>query len=122
MGVNWIQTNHNDFMTAAGLSVNREWSETIVDDSYNLEAFLTAEHSVFRYDYPKTDITTELTVYPSLTSWGRLRGELDISASREIVADFKFTLTLYDSYDNEPTDPTADHNDYGLVAGLGYTF
>jgi hypothetical protein len=121
-GMNWVQTNHNDFMTVAGLSVNREWSDVETDDGYNLEAFFSAEHSVFRYDYPKTDITTEFTLYPSLTSWGRLRGELDISASRELVPDFKFTLTLYDSYDNEPADPTADHNDYGLVAGLGYTF
>lgn len=122
LGANWVQTNHNDFMTSAGLSVNREWSEVATNDAYNLEAFFSAEHSVFRYDYPKTDITTELTVYPSLTSWGRIRAEVDISASREIISDLKFVLTLYDSYDNEPSDPTADHNDYGLVTSLGYTF
>lgn len=120
LGANWVQTNHNELMTSAGLSVNRERSEFGTDD--NLEAFFSAEHSVFRYDYPKTDITTEFTFYPSLTSWGRIRGELDISASREIVSDLNFVLTLYASYDNEPSDPTADHDDYGLVTSLGWTF
>jgi hypothetical protein len=48
--------------------------------------------------------------------------ELDISASREIVKDFTIVLSLYDSYDNEPVDPTAPHNDYGLVTSVGWTF
>ena len=63
---------------------------------------------MFRYDYPKTDITTEITVYPSLSDWGRLRSELDISASREIVKDFTVVLSFYDSYDSDSPDPTAD--------------
>ncbi len=121
MGINWVQTNHNDFLSTAGLSVNREWSD-IAEDKYNLEAFISAEHSVFRYDYPKTDITTELTVYPSLSDWGRVRGEFDISASREIIKDFTLVLSFYDSYDSDPLDPAAEKNDYGLVLSLGWTF
>lgn len=121
LGANWIQTNHNDLMTTAGLSVNREWSDN-ADDQYNLEAFVSVVHSVFRYDYPKTDITTAFTLYPSLTDWGRIRGELDVSASREIVKDFTVVLSFYDSYDSAPADPTAVTNDYGLVMSLGWTF
>jgi hypothetical protein len=121
VGANWVQSNHNDLASSAGLSVNREWSSN-ADGQYNLEAFISATHSVFRYDYPKTDITTEFTLYPSLTDWGRVRGELDISASREIVKDFTVVITFYDSYDNSPTDPTAAKNDYGLVTSLGWTF
>jgi hypothetical protein len=121
VGADLIQTNHNDLVATAGLSGNREWSDA-GDGGYNLEGFLSAEHAVFRYDYPKTDVTSEFTIYPSLTSWGRIRAELDISASREIVSDFTVALSFYDSYDNEPADPTADHNDYGLVMSLGWTF
>lgn len=121
LGANLVQSNHNDLASSAGLSVNREWwSDT--DGDYNLEAFVSVEHSVFRYDYPKTDITTEITLYPSLTSWGRLRSELDISASREIVKDFTIILSFYDSYDSDPLNATADKNDFGLVASLGWTF
>ena len=122
MGVNFIQSNHNDLATSAGLSVNREWSEDTTDDGYNLEAFISAQHAVFRYDYPKTDVASEVTVYPSLSSWGRIRSEIDISASREIVKDLTIVLSFYDSYDSDPPDPTSAKNDYGLVTSLGWTF
>jgi hypothetical protein len=121
VGAQLFQSNHNELISVAGLSVNKEWSENSEGD-YNLEALLSAEHSVFRYDYPKTDITTEIALFPSLSSWGRLRSELDISASREIVSDFVVTLSFYDSYDSDPLDPTAGNNDYGLVTSLGWTF
>jgi hypothetical protein len=122
MGVNFVQSNHNDLATSAGLSVNREWSEDVSDDGYNLEAFVSVEHSVFRYDYPKTDITSAVTVYPGLSDWGRIRSEVDVSASREIVKDFTVILSFYDSYDSDPPDPTSTKNDYGLVTSLGWTF
>ncbi|MCI0451670.1 MAG: DUF481 domain-containing protein [Candidatus Latescibacteria bacterium] len=122
IGANLVQSNHNDLLAALGLSVNREWSDAVADNDYNLEAFLGVQHSVFRYDYPKTDVTTEAVVYPGLTTWGRVRAEIDISASREVVKDFTIVLSFYDSYDSDPSDPTAAKNDYGLVTSLGWTF
>ncbi len=120
-GAKLIQSNHVDLVSSLGLSVNREWSD-YSDGGYNLEAFVSAEYSLFRYDYPKTDITTEVTVYPGLSDWGRIRSEIDISASREIVKDFTIVLSFYDSYDSDPLNPTATNNDYGLVTSLGWTF
>ena len=83
---------------------------------------MAAEHSIFRYDYPKTDVTSDVTVYPSLTTSGRIRTEIDISASREVVKDLTVVLTFYHSYDNKPLDPTAQQTDYGLVTSIGWTF
>ncbi|HET9251612.1 MAG TPA: DUF481 domain-containing protein [Candidatus Eisenbacteria bacterium] len=123
MGLNLVQSNSNDLVSTAGLSVNREWSEpTSGNETYNLEGFLSVKHSIFRYDFPKTDITTDATVYPSLTSWGRVRAEIDISASREIVSDFTFVLSFYDSYDSDPPAEGATRNDYGIVTSVGWTF
>jgi hypothetical protein len=122
LGLALVKTNSQDLVSTLGLSVNREWSGTDSDEDYHLEGFLSAEHSVFRYDYPKTDITTEATLYPSLTSWGRVRAEVDISASREIVSDFMFVLSFYESYDNEPPDEGATKNDYGVVTSVGWSF
>jgi hypothetical protein len=123
LGVNLVQSNSNDLVSTLGVSVNREWSRSGTDDDrYNLEGLLSAKHSLFRYDYPKTDITTEAIVYPSLTSWGRVRAEIDISASREIVSDFTFVLSFYDSYDSNPPDEGATRNDYGIVTSVGWTF
>jgi len=64
----------------------------------------------------------EGSVFPNLTNWGRVRSELDVSASREIVKDFTLFLSFYDSFDSDPADPTAAKNDYGLVTSLGWTF
>ena len=120
-GFNFVQSNHSDLVSTTGLSVNRETSGELAPN-YNLEAFLSVNYSVFRYDYPKTDITMDITVYPNLTTWGRVRSELDISATREIVKDFTIVLSFYNSSDNQPPDPTASNNDYGLVTSLGWTF
>ena len=121
LGLNLVRSNRNDVSTVVGLSFNREWSNT-ASGEHNIEGYLTLRHSVFRYDYPKTDITTEATVYPSLNAWGRLRAEVDISASREIVSDFTFVLSFYDSYDSDPPDEGATRNDYGIVTSMGWTF
>lgn len=121
LGVDLVQTNSNTLTAAAGLSGNREWSADS-DGEYNLEAFVGVEHSVFRYDYPKTDITTEFIVFPSLTTSGRVRSELDVSASREVVPDLTVVLTFYHSYDRKPLDPDGHTTDYGLVTSLGWTF
>lgn len=121
VGVNWIRTNHNDLVSTVGLSVNEEWSAD-QDGEYNLESFISVAHSAFRYDFPKINLASDLSVYPSLNNWGRVRGELDIDASREIVKDFTAVLTLYDSYDNQPAEAAGAKNDYGLVFSLGWTF
>jgi len=121
-GAYFVASNHNQLAAALGLSVNQEQSDVSTDQSYNLDAFLTVEHSVFRHDYPKTDISSQITVYPGLSTWGSLRGEVDISASREIVKDLNIVLSFYDSYDNQPADPSSPENDYGIVTSLGWTF
>jgi hypothetical protein len=51
-----------------------------------------------------------------------VRSEVNISASREIVKDFTFILSFYDSYDSKPPDPSAVKNDLGLVTSFGWTF
>lgn len=121
IGAKLVQTLHNELRAAVGLSVNREWSHNSAD-AYNLEAALSAQHSIYSYDFPKTNISVGGGLFPNLTSWGRVRAELDISASREIVKDFTAFLSFYDSFDSDPPDPTAAKNDYGLVMTFGWTF
>ncbi len=121
-GAYLVASNHNQLAAALGLSVNQEQSDVSTDQSYNLDAFLTVVHSVFRHDYPKTDISSQITIYPGLSTWGSLRSEVDISASREIVKDLNIVLSFYDSYDNQPNNPASSENDYGIVTSLGWTF
>lgn len=119
-GANLITTNRAVLVAGVGLSVNREWANDGTR-SDNLEGVLTGEHAIFAYNYPKTDYSTTLSVFPSLTDWGRVRAELDIHARREIVKDFFVELTFYDSYDSRPPGGSSK-TDYGLVFSLGYSF
>lgn len=76
---------------------------------------------MFRYDHPKTDVTVGLTLLPSLSESGRVRGEAPPKAKWELVNDLFFRLMVYDSYDNKPAE-TATANDWGLTTSLGYSF
>lgn len=120
LGANLITTNRTVLVAAAGLSVNREWASDGTR-SDNLEGVLTGEHAIFAYNSPKVDYSTALSVFPSLTDWGRIRAELDLHLRREVVKDFFIEVTFYESYDNRPPGGT-EKTDYGLVFSLGYSF
>jgi hypothetical protein len=115
-----IQRQGKELRAGAGLAVSREDRSdgTVVD---SLELPLTTTFRMFRLDSPKTDVTIDLTVSPSLTESGRVRGEATISAKHEIVSDLFFEISLYDSYDNRAPDGSPS-NDWNVVTSLGYTF
>jgi putative salt-induced outer membrane protein YdiY len=120
MGATIVQTNRSDLVLGLGGSVNREWSANDTQTN-NIEGVVTAEHAIFGYDFPKIDYATQLDVFPNLSDWGRVRVELDIRFSREMIKDFFADLSFYDSYDNEPPGG-GEKSDYGLVFGLSYKF
>lgn len=117
----FVQTNLAEWLGGAGLAYSHEnYSGGERFDS--VEAVLTTSFSIFRYDFPETDIGGTLSVMPSLTKAGRYRTEGDLRAKYEFVDDLYFELRLWGSYDSEP--PTADtiKSDYGVVTSLGYSF
>ena len=102
----------------AGLGRNRhpgEQSETLPARglAYTTERETTGERSrgcgvrgslnadIFRFNTPKLDLDTALTAFRSFDT-GRLRGEFDLSLRYEIIKDFTWNLTFYDSYTSEP--------------------
>jgi hypothetical protein len=115
-----IQNQGKELRAGAGLAVSREDRSdgTVVD---SLELPLTSTFRMFRLDSPKTDVTIDLTLSPSLTESGRVRGEATISAKHEIVSDLFFEISLYDSYDNRAPEGSPS-NDWNVVTSLGYTF
>ncbi len=68
------------------------------------------------------DLSSALEIIPSLTESGRIRGELDISLTREVIHDLFWQISFYDSYDNSPAVPGAEKNDYGVSTSIGYDF
>ena len=76
----------------------------------------------FRYDAPKLDWSASIEVIPGLMESGRVRGEVDVTLSWQIVGDFFWRLDFYDSYDNRPQPETASKNDYGVTTSLSFDF
>jgi hypothetical protein len=120
-GRNWIQTNSAEWRGGLGLAYSHEESAG-GQTTESFEAVLTTSFSLFRYDFPETDVAGEFTVLPSLTESGRVRAEADLRAKYEFVDDLFFELTLYGTYDSKPPVTGAEQSDYGVVTSLGYSF
>lgn len=117
----FVQTNSADWLGGFGLAYSNE-HYTGSEKFDSLEAVLYTQFSIFRYDFPETDIGGTLSLLPSLTKSGRYRTEGDLHAKYEFVDDLYFELRLWGSYDSDPPIAGATKSDYGLVTSLGYSF
>ncbi|HVG83856.1 MAG TPA: DUF481 domain-containing protein [Vicinamibacterales bacterium] len=115
------RSNRNYFAVGGGLSTSRE-VPTDGDATQELEALFAVRQSYFTYDTPKTDIGMSADIYPSLSSWGRIRIEFDGRVKREIVKDFSIGVSVYDSYDSRPPSEDSRRNDIGVSLTIGWTF
>ena len=116
-----IQSNKMELNLLAGLG--RNWEDFVGSDlveSFELVGGL--EYAMYKFDEPETDIRVNLIVYPSLSESGRVRAEFDARLRREIVKDFFFTISVYDSFDSEPPVEGSETNDYGLNSSVGWSF
>jgi putative salt-induced outer membrane protein YdiY len=117
----FVQSNRSEWVGGVGLAYSNE-NYTGGQRFNSLEAALTTAFSIFRYDFPETDIGGSLTVLPSLTKSGRYRAETDLRAKYEFVDDLYFELKFYGSYDSQPPSEDTEKSDYGVVTSLGYSF
>jgi Protein of unknown function, DUF481 len=122
VGMDFVQTYSSQFSGLVGLAASRENPTGEDASTTNLEAVIGLGYRVATYDFPKTKINIALTVYPGLSPSGRARATLDGSFSRELFKDFTWGITVYDDYDSEPRDETAQTNDYGVTMTVGWEF
>jgi Protein of unknown function, DUF481 len=76
---------------------------------------------MYRWDFPKTKVTANLQLLPSLNEGGRVRGESSLKLRHELARNFFLEISFNDSYDNRPAE-TARTNDWNLVTSLGYSY
>ena len=118
---NLIQSNSSMLILTGGLTGNLE-EYVGVDASLNAELSVGGDYSLFRYDSPKTDISTDLTVFVSVVDLGRVRTDFNWRVSYEIISDFTVGLRGFHTFDSRPGSTTASGSDYGIYLTLGYTF
>jgi uncharacterized protein DUF481 len=120
-------TNASEFKLGAGLVVTRE--RFVVSDSTgstttpqdNLEGTINLIYDAFRYDSPKLDFSTELTVYPSISSPGRVRSAFTGRIKYEVFKDFFAGINFTDNFDSRPPEG-AEKNDYVSSLTIGWSF
>ena len=121
VGRYFVQTNKSLFGAIAGLATS---SERYVgeDTTQNAEIITGISFETFRYDSPKLDFTTRFLVFPNLTTWGRVRLDLDSRVKVEIFKDFFWSAYIWDAYDSNPPTETARKNDLGVGTSFGWKF
>lgn len=120
-GPRLINSIRAQMTVGAGLSVNDERGVD-VESTRNIEGVLTFRTAYYTYDRPKTTLDVSLSYYPSLSNIGRQRVQFDASGKRELWKDLFVSLSLYNTYDNRPPNPSANTNDVGIVTSIGWTY
>lgn len=121
VGRYFVQTHQKEWASGVGLAVSSEEYGS-GEKRKSLEGILTTDFSIFRYDFPETDIGGSLTLLPSLTDAGRVRAEAELSLKYEFVDDLFFELRLYGAFDNKQPGTDASASDYSVTTSLGYSF
>ena len=123
VGRSFTQNNRSRLAAGIGPAISRETPIGGEPSDYALMAVFGGRYHFFLYNFPKTDILINLAVMPNITEWPRVRIEFNGSLKREIINDFTVNLSVFDSYDSDPSSETAVANhDFGIVLSVGWTF
>ena len=125
VGRPFVQTNSNELAFETTLVGTREQFTDLADTStakWNLEGRFAVTWDAFRYDRPKLDLSVDLTVFPSITTLGRVRTDLGTRVRYELFKDFTVGLDFTDSFDNQPPEATASTNDFVTTFTIGWSY
>ncbi len=126
LGRHVIQNNMSLLTVRAGAVFTREQFtptevEPMGERRNNIEATGTIGWELFSFQDPEIDITTTLTILPSLSDWGRIRADFDTRIQFELFKDFSWSATLFDTYDSRPPEGN-ETNDFGITTSVGWSF
>jgi hypothetical protein len=116
------QTNSSEFGLIAGVIGTSETLEGDVSSQENIEGLLALDYSRYIYDDPMLDLSSRLSIFPSITESGRMRAQFDINLRWEMFADLFWDLGYYNTYDSNPASGSESTNDYGVVTSIGWSF
>lgn len=114
-----VRSNKVELMAQGGVVASREFrTDSTISE---LEGYVGASFAWFQHRFPKTDIRTDVLIFPSITESGRVRSNWDISIVREFIEDLSLDLSVYYSTDNQSPDG-AGRDDWGVITSIAYSF
>lgn len=120
-GYGWapIRSSRKLFLLSAGAAVNHEIPSE-GDAETNLEGVMRVSYDYFIYSDPERIFNATLTVFPSITDFGRWRTDFNTDFKLEFYNDFFWVMSFYANYDSEPVSEDASQSDYGVQSSLSY--
>jgi hypothetical protein len=121
IGRNVKQTDHTRLSVFGGLVGAREHYTALLGkpEATNADGLIGLDFFTFRFS--KTDIRSRLSVFPSLTTPGRMRVQSTSDLRIKIVKDLWWGFHLYENFDSKPP-VAADKNDLGVSTSVGWKF
>jgi len=121
VGYTFLQDNNNSLNTVSGLMFNRESFIDSSESQSSLEIAINTEYRRFVHHFPKMQLTSKLNLSPSITEWGRIRGNFDIEMKWEIFADFTWSLSFLYNSDLNWKEGHVSKIDWNIDSAFGYT-
>jgi hypothetical protein len=120
-GRNLYRTEHSRLSVYGGVVGTREnYSiSTGSPKNPNADALAGVDFTTFRFK--TTDIRSRLSLFPSLTTPGRMRIQATSDLHIKIVKDLYWGFHVYENFDSKPP-VRADKNDLGISTSLGWKF
>ncbi len=120
-GYDILRSNSIGWWVAAGLVINNEKFTDASASQVTIEAVITSDFEVFRFDSPKMDLSALVSVFPSLSETGRVRVDSRARLAYEVFKDFTIGLTWSQNYDSRGSGGLTK-NDINLSTTVGWTF
>jgi putative salt-induced outer membrane protein YdiY len=121
VGRNLRQTESSRLSIFGGVVGTREKYSTVLGkpESTNADALAGVEVNIFHFK--ATDIRSRFSLFPSLTTPGRMRMQTTSDLRIKIVKDLYWGFHLYENFDSKPP-VRADKNDFSISTSLGWKF
>ena len=121
LGRNLKQTENTRLSIFGGLAGNREKYSTSTGspERTNADAMAGADFITFRFG--KTDLRSRISLFPSLTTPGRMRLQATSNLKFKIARDLYLGFHVYENFDSKPP-VRADKNDLGISTSLSWKF
>jgi hypothetical protein len=121
-GATPLKSNLNVLRLNIGLAVNSERATTADTTAVSMEGVLSADYSLFKYETPKSDLSTSLVFYPSLTEEDRYRVDFNLKLRHELIKDLFVDLSYYTNLDSNAPGGEGKKSDYGIVTSVGWSY
>jgi len=121
LGRNIRQTERTRFSVFGGVAATREkyFATVGTPRATNADGIAGLDFATFRFT--TTDITSRFSMFPSLTTPGRMRMQFNSDMRIKIASDLYWGFHVYENFDSKPP-VRADKNDLGISASVGWKF